>query len=55
MSCGNPHEVPWSEVLDGVSPCLDGGPGRTGDERIRPQETTRSSGQPAEGHGSPAA
>jgi len=36
MSCGNPDEVPWIKVLDGVSPYLDGGPGRTGYEKIRP-------------------
>ena len=36
MSCGNPQGVPCSQVLDGASPYHDGGPGQTGDERIRP-------------------
>lgn len=36
MSCGNPHEVPWSGVLERVYPYLGGGPDQTGYGTTRP-------------------
>jgi len=49
MSCGKPHEVPRTEVLERVYSCLDGELGQTRYEKLRAPGNDAALTQPAGG------
>jgi hypothetical protein len=54
MSCGSPHDVPCSEVLERVHPYLDGRLDETATGRSGRQVTTRVFKQPVQAPRSPS-
>ena len=48
MSCGNPHDVRWSEVLERVYSYLGGELDETGHEKIRPPGNDANFKQPVQ-------